>query len=101
MAVLTARARKAIPTSKFALPGARKYPIHDRAHAANALSRVSQFGSPAQKATVRAAVKKRFPGMGKSNPGNPGTPAMPKTPAMMPKRPMMGQTARLSAMMGK
>jgi hypothetical protein len=24
---------------------------------------------------------------------------MPKTPAMMPKRPMMGQTGKLSAMM--
>lgn len=64
MAVLTAKARKAIPTSKFALPG-RRYPIHDRSHAANALSRVSQYGTPSEKATVRAAVKRKFPTMGK------------------------------------
>jgi hypothetical protein len=97
MAVLTAKARKALPTSTFALPG-RRYPLPDRSHAQNALARVSQHGTPAEKAKVRAAVKRKYPGMGKSNPGNP---AMPKTPAMMPKKPMMGQTGKLSAMMGK
>lgn len=40
--LLTARARNAIPSSKFALPGERKYPIEDPAHARNALARASQ-----------------------------------------------------------
>jgi hypothetical protein len=41
MAVLTAKTRKKIPTAKFAGP-ARSYPVHDRAHAANAKARASQ-----------------------------------------------------------
>lgn len=62
--VLTAAARKHIKPKNFALPG-RRYPINDAVHARNALARVSQFGSPAQKATVRAKVHKKFPGVGK------------------------------------
>lgn len=62
--VLTAKTRKALPATTFALPG-RKYPIPDAAHGRNALARVSQFGSPAQKAKVRAAVHRKFPGIGK------------------------------------
>ena len=42
MAKLTARTRAAIPTSKFALPSERKFPIPDRAHAANAKARATQ-----------------------------------------------------------
>lgn len=64
MAKLTAKARNKIKTSNFALPG-RRYPIHDRSHAANALARVSQYGSPSEKARVRAAVRRKYPGMGK------------------------------------
>lgn len=64
MAKLTSRARNALPASDFALPG-RRYPIEDRSHAANALSRVSQNGTPAEKATVRAKVAKRYPNLGK------------------------------------
>jgi hypothetical protein len=63
MAKLTSSARKAIPTGEFALPG-RRYPIEDRAHAANAKARVSQFGTPAEKARVDAAVARKYPGMG-------------------------------------
>lgn len=62
MAKLTTKARAAIKPSNFAGPN-RSYPIEDRAHAANALSRVSQFGSPALKAKVRAKVKAKYPGM--------------------------------------
>lgn len=70
MARLTYRARKRMKRSSFALPGTRKggkggYPIPDKAHARNALARVSQFGSPAQKAKVRAAVRRKFPSIGK------------------------------------
>lgn len=61
---LTAAARKKIPTSKFALKG-RRYPIEDRSHAQNALARVSQFGTSSEKATVRAAVHRKYPTMGR------------------------------------
>lgn len=72
MAKLTSRARKNIPTSEFALPG-RRYPIEDKAHARNALSRVAQNGTPAEKAKVRAAVHRRYPDIGGS--GGSGHPA--------------------------
>ena len=64
MAKLTAQARNALSGTSFALPG-RRYPIQDRSHAANAKARVSQFGTPAEKAKVDAAVSRKFPGMGK------------------------------------
>ena len=60
MAKLTTEERNDLPTSTFALPGERKYPIPDRSHAADALSRVSANGTPEEKAKVRAAVKRRF-----------------------------------------
>lgn len=53
--------RKKLPKSSFVYPdkapGSGSYPIHDRAHAANALARAS--GKP-EYAAVRAAVCKRF-----------------------------------------
>jgi hypothetical protein len=63
MAKLTAAARNKLPASDFAGPG-RSYPIEDRSHAQNALARVSQHGSPAVKAQVRAKVHKEYPSMG-------------------------------------
>jgi hypothetical protein len=57
--------RKRLSTKTFALPGKRKYPIPDKAHARNALARVAQNGSPTEKKTVRAAVKRRFPSIGR------------------------------------
>jgi hypothetical protein len=51
-----------MPTGEFALPG-RRYPVEDKAHARNALSRVSQDGTPAEKATVRRKVHRLFPGL--------------------------------------
>jgi hypothetical protein len=62
MTKLTIAARKKIPTSEFALPG-RRYPIEDKAHARNALARVSQDGTPAEKVTVRRKVHRLFPGL--------------------------------------
>jgi hypothetical protein len=59
-AVLTTAARKKLPASAFALPGGR-YPIHDEAHARNALARVAQHGTPEEQKKVRAAVKRRYP----------------------------------------
>lgn len=65
MAKLTSRGRKRIKKSNFALPSKRKYPIHNKAHARNALSRVAQHGTASEKATVRRAVKRKYPSIGK------------------------------------
>jgi len=43
VAKLTAEKRKKIPKSEFGLPGEKKYPMPDRAHAANAKARASQM----------------------------------------------------------
>jgi len=65
MAKLTAKKRNKISGKDFALPG-RRYPIEDKAHAKNALARVSQHGSSAEKAAVRRKVHGKFPGIGVS-----------------------------------
>lgn len=62
MAKLTAAQRKKIPGKDFALPGGR-YPVEDKSHARNALARVAQHGSPAEKSKVRAKVHSKFPGI--------------------------------------
>jgi len=59
--------RKKLGKKSFALPGKRKYPIPDKAHARNALARVAQHGTSAEKKKVRQAVKKRFPSIGKKS----------------------------------
>ena len=63
MAVLTTKQRNKLPTKSFAGPD-RSYPIQDAAHARNALSRVSQYGTPELKAKVRAAVHSHYPSLG-------------------------------------
>lgn len=72
---LTTSAREHMPRSEFALPGkgegpkgsgAGSYPIPDASHARNALARVAQHGSSAEKEKVRAAVHRKFPGIGES-----------------------------------
>lgn len=64
MAKLTTKVRKAIPNSSFAVPNkapaSGSYPINDASHARNALARSS--GKPVA-AQVKAAVKKKFPGI--------------------------------------
>ena len=60
MAKLTSRQRKRLPKGAFALPGKRAYPINDKSHARNALARVSQHGTPAQKQKVRSAVDRKY-----------------------------------------
>lgn len=42
MSKLTTKARSAIPKSEFGLPGSKKYPMPDRAHAAVAKARATQ-----------------------------------------------------------
>ena len=62
MAKLTAKARKNLKPSKFALPGKNgkpgKYPVENASHAANAKARASEMVargklSPAQAAKIR------------------------------------------------
>lgn len=65
MAKLTSKQRSNLPASSFVFPSSRRYPIPDESHAQNALARVSQNGSSAEKAKVRSAVKRKF-GMGGS-----------------------------------
>lgn len=43
MAKLTTKARNKIPKSEFGMPGSRKYPMPDRAHAINAKARATQM----------------------------------------------------------
>jgi len=64
--VLTSKTRNSLPSSAFAVAG-RKYPIEDASHARNALSRVSANGSLEEKAEVRAAVGRKYPGIGKKS----------------------------------
>ncbi len=63
MAVLKAKARNKLSAKKFGLPGLRKYPMPDRAHAANAKARASQMVkkgklSSASKAKIDAKANK-------------------------------------------
>jgi hypothetical protein len=42
MAKLNARSRSVLRSAQFGLPRQRKYPVHDRSHAANAKARATQ-----------------------------------------------------------
>ncbi len=65
-AVLKTKTRNQLPSNAFAIPSERKYPIHDLAHARNALARVSANGTPEEKKKVRSAVYKKYPKLKKS-----------------------------------
>jgi hypothetical protein len=43
MAVLTTKHRNKLPKSDFGMPGEKKYPMPDKAHARNAKSRASEM----------------------------------------------------------
>lgn len=43
MSKLNSTKRDKIPTKEFGLPSERKYPLNDKAHAANAKARASQM----------------------------------------------------------
>lgn len=79
MSKLTTSDRKALPTSDFAGPN-KSYPIPDKAHAANAKARASQFASPGVKAEVDAKANKM---LGKAKSTNKKAPVDPKTLASM------------------
>lgn len=57
-AVLTSKRRKTLPAKSFVFSGQRRYPIHDRAHAANALARSK---GTADERAVKLAVCRKFP----------------------------------------
>jgi hypothetical protein len=63
MAKLTAAERDALPSSDFAIPEGRKYPIPDEEHARDALARVEADGTDSEKREVFTAVKTRYPAM--------------------------------------
>lgn len=42
MAKLTTKRRKSLPKSDFGMPGSKKYPMPDKAHARNAKARAAQ-----------------------------------------------------------
>jgi len=69
---LSAKERRDLPDSDFALAGkgegpegkqAGSYPIPDEDHARMALAMVEKHGTSEEQATVRAAVKRKFPGI--------------------------------------
>jgi hypothetical protein len=77
MSKLTAAERNAMPSSDFALPGKGtgpegkgpgSYPLKDIKRGRNALSRVAQYGTPAEKATVRRKVHEKFPSINVGEP---------------------------------
>lgn len=74
---ISAHKRESLKSSQFAIPkrtakrigvedeikgeAKGKYPIHDLAHARNALARVSAYGTPAEKKIVREKVYAKYP----------------------------------------
>jgi hypothetical protein len=63
MAKLKTKTRNSLSSSKFGLPGARKYPMPDKSHAANAKARASQMVnagklSPASKSKIDAKANR-------------------------------------------
>jgi hypothetical protein len=67
-AELSSKKRAKLHKESFVFPKERSYPIHDEAHARNALARVAQHGTPEEQKKVRAAVAKKYPGIEVSTP---------------------------------
>jgi hypothetical protein len=67
MSRLTAGERAQIPTSQFAEPEKRGYPIDTRKRARTALGLVGMHGSPAEKARVDGAVHAKYPTIGENS----------------------------------
>lgn len=63
MAKMTAAQRKKLPSSQFGLPGTRQYPINTASRARTALGRAKTNATPAQRAQIKAAVKRKYPKM--------------------------------------
>jgi len=70
MAKLTSKGRGKLPTSDFGMPKERKYPMPDKAHAANAKARATQMVekgklSPSSAAKIKAKANKMLDKKGK------------------------------------
>src|SRR5579859_4575527 len=59
---LTYQERKKLPSSAFAIPSQRKYPMQDKAHARNAKARAAQFASKSVEKKVDAKANKKLYG---------------------------------------
>lgn len=55
--------RSAMPASSFAIPSRKAYPINTISRARNAVARVNQNGSSAEKRQVYSAVRQRYPAL--------------------------------------
>jgi hypothetical protein len=69
MATLNAKKRRKLQKKSFALPGKRKYPIHDKAHAKAALSYAARSDTEGSESTVRKKVLEKYPDLKKSGKG--------------------------------
>lgn len=63
---LTKQRRMALPSNDFAIPSKGKgnsgsYPVNDTNHAHAALSMVSRYGTPEEKAAVKAKISAKYP----------------------------------------
>lgn len=54
---MTTKTRKSLPKSDFGMPGSRKYPMPDKAHAANAKARASEME---HKGKISASTKAKI-----------------------------------------
>ena len=61
MTKMSTEQKRRLKSSDFAYPKERKYPLHDKAHARGALILAAQKGTAGDLATVKKAVKKRYP----------------------------------------
>ena len=57
MSKLTTKARSALRSSTFAVPGRRAFPIPDEAHAHAALMLINKAHSSAEKVAIRAKAR--------------------------------------------
>lgn len=57
MSKMTTKTRKSLPKSDFGMPGSRKYPMPDKAHAANAKARASEME---HKGKISASTKAKI-----------------------------------------
>lgn len=70
MAKLSSKSRNALPSSDFALPGSRKYPMPDKSHAANAKARASQMEKAGK---ISASTKAKIDAKANSKLGKRGS----------------------------
>src|SRR5881409_3411607 len=60
MTKLTQAQRNRLPSSAFAIPERRAYPIDTSGRARNALSRGSQFATPSERERICSAVGRKY-----------------------------------------